>query len=211
MTFYDEFVKHFNCFFSSYLSGFDCTGDMHDASKNDNGGSGVINYLVDTKYSYLQIVSMDKVAQGAYKKYKNAQTKHVPNSVDAFLIDKNDIWYFIEFKDCKMTTSKQDNVEKKALNNILMLIDIFKHSNVNPNISFDNNDPIKFIKDKCVFILVISKKDNDHAYNNIKSKNLINEKYTPEYMEKLKEFYFRDAYAYTEIFFEELFLKKFQY
>lgn len=36
-------------------------------------------------------------------------------------------------------------------------------------------------------------------------------KYTPEYMQKMKEYLFKDAYVYTEIEFEREFVKKFQY
>ena len=135
---------------------------------------------------------MDEVAK-AYKKYRGVSCNPL-NSVDAFLIDSNNVWYFIEFKDCKIGSSKKDNVEKKALNNILMIIDIFKRSAHYENVAFDNDDPLFFIKNNCVFILVAAESENFELSTRVHDCCcVLDEKYTPDYLEKLKYYYFKDA------------------
>lgn len=55
-------------------------------------------------------ISMDSLAKNGYKNIKPAQGKLV-NTVDAVLVDKNNEWYLIEFKDCMI--SQKDNIKKR--------------------------------------------------------------------------------------------------
>lgn len=53
--------------------------------------------------------------------------------------------------------------------------------------------------------------NNQNVVNQIRNHRLKKEKYTPIFMQRLKEYIFRDAYVYTEIELEREFVKNFEY
>ena len=61
------------------------------------------------------------------------------------------------------------------------------------------------------YILVCSGEENPKIYNQVKNQALLKQNYTPPFMRRLKDYLFKDAYVYTENFFEEEFVKKFAY
>lgn len=208
----DRFSDHINIFFGKIVPEFNCISNIHDSSYDATNHI----YLIDNpNYNLYKIVSMDTVANKGYSVYKNATTKHKPNTVDAFMIDKNDNWYFIEFKNCMITgkgsKKTRDNIEKKCFHNLLMLIDIMNKAGTNENISFDNSAPLDFIKKHCIFILVISSDKNPSIYDKIKDCANTKQTYTLPELEKYKQYYFKDVYVYTSEYFINNFLKEFEY
>lgn len=166
--------------------------------------SGIVN---------LDVLSMDILAKDGYKIVKNTLPEEHPiNTADAFLIDKNNIWYLIEFKDCPVN-NKKDNILKKAYSNWYMIMDIFFSMKElgKSSLIFDSNNPVKFAKEHVEYIVVCSQAKNPNVYNQIKNHALINQKYTPPFMQRLKDYIFKDAYAYTESSFEQYFVKTFGY
>ena len=165
----------------------------------------------ENKYLYdgcdMQVISMDSIAREGYKIIKKAEC-HPLNSVDAFLVSESGCWYFIEFKDCKIN-NKKDNIEKKGMANLFMLMDINEELN---NELIDGYDSfLKFARDNIEYILVFSKEKDFYAYDQVRAHDNLNEKYTPECLKKFKYFFFKDAYAYSEEYFERRFVSNFKY
>ena len=79
------------------------------------------------------------------------------------------------------------------------------------SVKFDYSNPVKFAKKNVVYILVCSSSKNPNVVTQVRNYKYKKKKYTPEYMQKMKEYLFKDAYVYTEIEFEREFVKKFQY
>lgn len=77
---------------------------------------------------------------------------------------------------------------------------------------FAFEDPIKFIRENVYYILVCSKDKNPQIYEQIKNCEISEEKnYTPPFMERLRDYIFKDAYVYTEFQLEHKFVKAFEY
>ena len=77
------------------------------------------------------------------------------------------------------------------------------------NFTFEN--PIKFAKENITYIVVCSLEKNPTTYKQIRRKRIIGEKYTAPFLERIKSYLFKDAYVYTEDFFEREFVNKFEY
>lgn len=192
---------------------------LHEASKNDQNSKQPFLYNGEID---LPVISMDAISQEGYRVIKNVSSgiKNSLNTVDAFLIgnmkdaikaDESYEWYFIEFKDCRIS-KKKDNIEKKGMANWLMLQDIFYEvgSDICGDV-FDFGNPCKFAREHLVYILVCSSEKDPYTYEQVRNKDKIGMRYTPECLEKFKNYFFKDAYAYTEQYFENRFVKKFAY
>ncbi len=203
----------------NYLENFDADTDklsnLHEVSKNESG-SMPIYYVYDSS-NELNIINMDHVANCGYKKAKGVMgSPDNINTVDAFIIDCNDEWYFLEFKDSEISGGKdglKNNVLKKAYSNLYMLLDILYYMNKYgmEYPSFTYEQPIEFVKQHINYILVCNSEKNAITYSRVKDKSLTGEHYTPEFMQRLKDYIFKDAYVYTEDYLEKLFVEKFRY
>ena len=189
---------------------------LREASKSDPGGQETFFYQGEE----LDVIDMDKIAKNQYKNLrvteKNGSTiNDIVNTSDGFIIDRDNKWYFIEFKDSQIKNNKdslKNNVLKKAYGNWYMLLDILYNSDVKKRYKmFNYENPVKFAKENVIYILVCSSYKNPDMYTQIKNYSYNNKRYTPGFMQKLKEYLFKDAYVYTEIEFERDFVKKFQY
>lgn len=187
--------------------------NLHEASLNDDGKSH--QYLYNGSKDF-EVISMDELAKQGYKRAKgiNDPNENPINTVDAFLINEKNEWYLIEFKDCPIKADKKstkDNIIKKAYANWYMLMDIFytvlegdEKSSI-----FDKENPVRFAKEHVHYILVCSKEKNIDMYDRIHGCIRSGENYTPPFMKRLKDYIFRDAYVYTEDYFEREFVKNF--
>lgn len=93
-----------------------------------------------------------------------------------------------------------------------MILDILYNTDKNKNYkNFDYSNPVKFAKENVVYILVCNSSKNPNIVTQIKNHKYNKEKYTPIFMQRLKEYLFKEAYMYTEIEFEREFVKKFNY
>lgn len=142
MTNYEKFKERVLRYLTSHNVNIEIESTLKEMSYNDKEN----NYLYDGRD--LQVISMDSVACDGYKIIKNAECRPL-NSVDAFLVSKNGCWYLIEFKDCKINT-KKDNIEKKGMANLFMLMDINDELN---NELIDGYDSfLKFARDNIEYI-----------------------------------------------------------
>ncbi len=188
---------------------------LHDTSKSDPGT--LVTYVYNGSND-LNVIDMDTIAKYCYKKIKKPQDlKEDPiNTVDAFLINHNNDWYFIEFKDSPIhgdSKSLKNNIIKKAYSSWYMLMDMLyemkdKESGYH---NFDFNNPIKFAQEHIYYILVCTLNKNPTVYKLIKENDLANSTYTPPFMCRLKGYLFKDAYVYTEEFMERKFVRGFIY
>ena len=215
MTNFEVFKDAVKKYLSECDISISCDLTLHEASLNNDGK--VCRYLYNGDRN-LTVVSMDILAKQGYKAVKGVKDprENPINTVDEFLINKENEWYLIEFKDCVIKADKQavkDNIIKKAYANWYMIMDMFytlSEKNEKCGI-FDINNPIRFAKEHVHYILVCSGEENPKIYNQVKSQALLKQNYTPPFMRRLKDYLFKDAYVYTENFFEEEFVKKFAY
>lgn len=190
---------------------------LHEASKSDSDVQNItFFYNGDAE---LSVIDMDAIARKQYRAIRVSKelenTKDdIVNTADGFVINKDNTWFFLEFKTSTITGKKKalkDNIIKKAYGNWYMLMDILLNSSRSLSDSyFDYLNPVKFAKENVVYILICNSKNNPNVVTQIKNHKSKNEKYTPIFMQRLKEYLFKDAYVYTEIEFERDFVKKFE-
>ena len=99
---------------------------LYDTSKSNTDGQETYVYY---DRNDLNVIDMDVIARDCYKRIKkpNNPKGNPINSADAFLINHNNDWYFIEFKDAQIRNdnrSLKDNIIKKAYSNWYMLMEI---------------------------------------------------------------------------------------
>lgn len=214
MTNYTKFKTVLTDFFEERGITFTIESSLHDASKNEPDQNTPPSFLYNGR-NELEVISMDDIAKSGYKFVKGVPNdfKRNLNTVDAFLVDVNNEWYFIEFKDCAIGVKKyKDNIEKKGMANWLMLQDIFISIGIDGCEGLiDLNDLCKFAREHITYIVVCSEEKNSLAYDRIRDADKLGEKYTPECLYKFKDYFFKDAYAYTVDFFEQRFVKQFKY
>ncbi len=191
--------------------------NLHDTSINKSEEGKPIVYAYNGKRD-LKVIDMDTLAKDGYKKIKKPKSpeENPINTVDAFLINSDNEWYFIEFKDAPIQGAKQglkDNIIKKAYSNWYMLMDMLyemQDTKLKYDI-FDFNNPIKFAREHVSYILVCTVNKNPKVYELIKNCELVKSTYTPPFMCRLKGYLFKDAYVYTEDFMERKFVNGFVY
>lgn len=211
---FKTFLTQFNKF--NISNNFEVT--LSDASYDDNNKV----YVYDSSRKSLNVLNFDDFVQQVYLRnffstnevQEFIKTKSLSMyslaSVDAFLIDKNGEWFFIEFKNQAIKNTK-DSVEKKAYQNLFWITDLFLSDKANNKTFFDSSNPIEFSRKHITYILVVSKDKNFNDYEKIRGLELAGEKFRPIFMEKLKHYVYKDAYVYTEDLFESYFVKKFEY
>lgn len=175
-----------------------------------------------TKYLYtgdknIEVVSMDILAEKVYKQIRGTFSADNPiASVDAFLINNKNNWYFIEFKDCPINGKKssvKNNIIKKAYENWYMVLDIIYSlaERGEKTTIFDIANPVNFARNHVYYILVCSAEKNVNIYNQVKNNILLHQNYTPPFMQRLKDYLFKDAFVCTEDYFEQRFVNKFTF
>lgn len=168
----------------------------------------VLDFDAFVQQIYLRkFFSADEIQE--FIKAKSLSTYSL-SSVDAFLIDKNGEWFFIEFKNQAIKNAK-DSVEKKAYQNLFWITGLFLSDKSNNKPFFDSLNPIEFARNHITYILVVSTDKNFMNYEKMHFLERSGEKFRPNFMEKLKHYVYKDAYVYTEDLFESCFVKEFEY
>ncbi|MBR4321337.1 hypothetical protein [Treponema sp.] len=216
MTNYERMKSFLEGFSQTFVKNIETT--LHDASF-DNSDKNKILYVYNGK-SELKIINMDEFAQKAYTKLKFfpeeiAERKDINDlamaTVDGFIIDKNNEWFFIEFKNQSCSNARKSVVEK-AYQNYFMLSALIYGNKNSVNIPyFDFSDPIMFAKKHITYILVVSEEKNSEDVPKMHGLVLAGEKFRPEYMNKLRHYLFKDAYVYLPSDFERCFVNNFKY
>ena len=159
---------------------------------------------------------MDEIAHNVYRLVRFPDSKKEEESLasaDAFVISSDNIWYFIEFKNQKITRAKE-SVTKKAYQNWFWFVDILYELWEQKQLKYDTfnyDNPIEFARKNVVYILVVSEDKNKLEADKMEKCQLAGVKYQPEYMKKLEKYIFKEAYAYTPQLLERNFVKRFKY
>lgn len=215
MTNYEK-IKNFLETFSKTVDK-DIETNLHEASFDNNNAV----YIYENRKE-LNVLSMDVFAQQVYTKLRFLPKEIVGRmnindlavaTVDGFVIDKDNEWFFIEFKN---TSSTSDNTKKsvveKAYQNYSMLMSLFYENKVKkPFCLFDFEQPMDFAKKHVTYILVVSEEKNYKDVAKLHGMAISGEKFRPEYMEKLRHYLFKDAYVYLPSDFEREFVNNFKY
>ena len=211
MSNYDNFKKMLITYFEDKDIKISLETSLHYSSENNHDNNSK-TYVYNGDKD-LPVISMDSVARDGYRNLKKVpfDLKRNVNTVDALLIDSDNQWYFVEFKDCKISR-KKNNIEKKGMANWLMLMDIFLDMGAEIcSKLIDVSNLMKFAREHITYIVVCSADKDPNTYNRVKECDLMNEHYTPEPLYKFKDYFFKDAYVYTEDFFERDFVNLFKY
>lgn len=164
----------------------------------------------------LPVLNLDVFAQKIYYKvFGENKSDNALKSPDAFLVNCENHWYFIEFKNQGISASKskaKNSVIQKALCIIYSMVDVLYETR-GREILDNYRNPLDFFRSNVTYILVCSSDKNPKvADRNINQKNISGQyRYTPEFMQKLVSYLFFDAYIYTEQYFEKEFVKHFKY
>ena len=164
----------------------------------------------------INIIDMDEIAHNIYRIARfpdSVKEQESLASADAFVISSEDIWYFIEFKNQRISKAK-DSVTKKAFQNWYWLVDILyelKEHNKMQYDTFNYDNPIAFAKQHVVYILVVSEDKNISDVDKMRKCLLAGQKFQSDYMKKLEKYIFKEAYIYTPELLENNFVKHFKY
>lgn len=212
MNKFETFLEMLKQYFHKNEISLVMTSSLHECSDNNADGTPIYWY----NGAELNVINMDWVAKHGYRYVRAVNPKDNPvSTADSFVINRENMWYFIEFKSGEITAKKDGikrSVLKKAYENWYMLLDIlYQMKEEYPISGFNFQQPIEFAKNNVQYILVCKGENNPEMYRQIKNSALIGKRYTPPFMQRLKDYVFQDAYAYTEVEFEQEFVKKFKY
>lgn len=216
MTNYDQIKEILKQFSDKYVTKIIIESKMSDVSEDKAASKRTEKkvLLYEDNRKYMQVIDMDEIAHKAYRVARYPESVKEDDSLasaDAFVINADNMWYFIEFKNQEITKAK-DSVTKKAYQNWYWLVDVLRE--MKDTIQYNNfnyEDPISFARENVTYILVVSQEKN---YNNVKKMHdckLAGQKFLPQYMEKLEKYTFKETYVYTPEMFEQKFVKKFEY
>lgn len=164
----------------------------------------------------LNVLDMDVFAKDIYYHiYGQHKKDNILNSPDAFLINDENHWFFIEFKNSPITSKTstlKNNIIKKAFCVIYSMIDVLVETRQEEMLSSYAN-PLNFFRNNVTYILVCDNNKNPNvAQRNVDNRAITGEyRFTPEFMQKLSSYLFCGAYVYTEEYFEKEFVKRFKY
>lgn len=215
MTNFDQFIWSIEEFFKDNMQDVQVSPISLKKASENSADKNNITYFYNGRE--LDVIDMDDLAKKQYKHLRvsdefESTKDDIVNTTDGFLIDNENQWYFIEFKDCQIKKDEtKKSVIKKAYGNWYMVLDILYNSCGKKYTKFNYENPIKFAKDNVIYILVCNSCKNPNVTTQIRNYRYKNKKYTPVFMQKIKEYLFKDAYVYTEIEFEREFVKKFKY
>lgn len=162
------------------------------------------------------VIDMDTFARKGYRKIilpDSVTENDSINTADAFLINSQNEWYFIEFKDRTISNSSAKiSVLKKAYSNIYAVFDVLysMRKTVWEYRDFDYGNPIDFIRKNVCYVLVFRAEKNPQYASSFLKHKRIGERYLPEFMRRLQGYIYKEAYAMTEDEFQKGFLKKFR-
>lgn len=218
MTNYEQIKELFHAFADKYKQHVFMETKLSSASedKAETRKTGERKLVYENTRQDMDIIDMDEIAHNIYRVARFPESVKDDESLasaDAFVISSDDIWYFIEFKNQKISRAK-DSVTKKAFQNWYWLVDILyemREQNEMQYDTFNYDNPIAFAKEKVVYILVVSEEKNIVDVDKMRKCLLAGQKFQPDYMKKLEKYLFKEAYVYTSELLENHFVKHFKY
>lgn len=184
--------------------------------KSESERTGIRKFVYESTRRDMNIIDMDEVAHNVYRLARFPESTKESESLasaDAFVINSDNVWYFIEFKNQTISKAK-DSVTKKAYQNWYWLVDILYEMREQKQMQYDTfnyENPIAFAKENVVYILVVSEEKNILEADKMRKCLLAGEKFQPDYMRKLEKYIFKEAYVYTPQLLESNFVRHFTY
>lgn len=196
-----------------YLNKYDCTLNFESDTKEVSMNSDAKKYLCNKA---LSVIDMDLIAKKAYRLIRKPESKTENDSIntaDAFLINNENQFYLIEFKDAVFSSATKVSVLKKAYCNVYAILDILYEMKETEFVyqQFDYLNPMKFIRENVNYICVFSSEKNPEYVIKEKNHRLKKEAYTPNFMDRLQGYIFCRAYAMSELTFQNEFIKAFRF
>ena len=154
MTNYEQIKGLFQKFAHKYKRQICIETELSSASedKAETKRTGDKKLVYENNRQDLKIIDMDEIAHNVYRIARfpdSVKESESLASADAFAISSEDIWYFIEFKNQKISKAK-DSVTKKAFQNWYWIVDILyelKDKNNMQYNTFNYDNPIAFAKE----------------------------------------------------------------
>lgn len=164
--------------------------------------------------SEIKVINFDRVKEEYFEGVKVSKTEedggsppesggstnekdeeNLPKSCDALYFGKDEIIYFIEFKNGKLK-GEWNNIRIKILDSLLIFSDITEKN-------------LKFTRSNSCFILVYNENKNQKYFvrNQVTSKS--KKGILTEQIDRYKNMYFKEVYFYNEDEFEEHFVAKY--
>lgn len=184
--------------------------------KSETKRTGIKTFVYNACRKDIAIIDMDEVAHNIYRHVRFPEsTKESESlaSVDAFVISSDDVWYFIEFKNQKISKTK-DSVTKKAYQNWYWLVDVLYEMNEQHQMKYDKfnyDNPIEFARNNVVYILVVSEDKNLADVDKMRKCFLAGKRFQTEFIKKLEKYIFKETYIYTPDLLEKRLIKLFKY
>ncbi|NDO51324.1 hypothetical protein FMM75_18600 [Lachnospiraceae bacterium MD335] len=207
MNQYDEFKAIIDAYLNQNGKSAEYKSNLHKTSFSDAESV----YLYESSQKDLEVINMDSIAQGPYRKIRFPESDKKEDSIstnDAFIICNDNMWYFIEFKNQKLNKTK-DSVSKKAYCNWYMLLDIIYEMERKQRLeTFWYANPIEFAREHVNFILVISEDKNPMEAKRIQDSITAGERYVPVFLEKLRKYIYHDVFLHTPVTLERYFVKR---
>ena len=206
MNNFEQFLYMMQCYLSENGYEIEIQSDMSKLSKS--------NQSVLCKNG-IPAIDMDNFAKKGYRKIilpRSITEDDSINTADAFLINKENKWYFIEFKDAIIGSNKS-SILKKAYSNVYAILDVLyeRQQKEGGYTKFTYDNPVQFIRENVNYILVFSAEKNPNETTQMKNHRLSGEKYLPKFMERLQGYIYKEAYAMTDVIFDGEFAKQFCY
>ncbi len=154
----------------------------------------------------METIKLDEISK--YRKYmlglpEKSWFNEFP-AVDAVCIDRNNEWFFIEFKNAKVE-NQISSIKQKMLNSLWFCFYMLSKSNKDDNIL--NSDAIKFSREHITYIVVIKRDKNIDDAKEIEERESINEHYNHRKLLEVINYYFKDVYMLTEYEFRDFIMK----
>ena len=212
-----------------YCSSVNCPTQIEKTlEKLSYDGSKQSPWSFVSKHSNLNAISMDDIAKNVVRKLyypKTTKDDESPASVDAFLIDSNGFWYFVEFKNQRLDSDSsarkmhQKCIEKSYANVywLLKILEDLKKKELFSFKSFEPQskdiEPLDFVKKYCKYILVLGRDTDTNILGKIKNAKLANmpSSEAMPFLKKLSSYIFNSADVYGYEQFDDDFVKNFKY
>ncbi|MCC3351141.1 hypothetical protein [Ruminococcus albus] len=213
----NSYFKNFCSIFNTLLSidTDNVLSNMQEASLDDNNKKKQF-YLYDGKLLNMDAVKLDDMTEPFLqymKKERSLNYFEQPHAVDAMCVDRDNEWFFIEFKNCPIykVTSEGQKYNSEVLSSIrqkmfgslwlLFTLDSFAHKGL------FGDDITEYARKHFTYIVVVSRDKNPDEFRRIHE--CIGNRYTPLYFSKYVGYYFKDVYLLTEKEFAS-FIKNFK-
>lgn len=180
--------------------------DVSSASISKNGELPFYSEDFLTSFINMETIKLDDISK--YRKQMlglpdRSWFNELP-AVDAVCIDKDNEWFFIEFKDAKIDNEIK-SIKNKMLSSLWFCFYMLSKSNKGNEILYD--DVLKFSREHITYIVVAK-----HDKNTVEAVRINEEEnkgchYCPHKLIECINYYFKDIYMLTEYEFRNFILQ----